>query len=293
MDGADVLQVLKDDMEGAAVVRGLDNLISGLNLHAVHLDGGDALEGQARALLIVEHELVDLIGVVVVGHGAGELEADGVADVVVGAVLPAGGGAGGVVGVLDLLLKLGHVGLGSYRHVVDDLHDVEGVGVVVAGLALVHVLDEVVAAGNGEGIAVGDGAEFLALEIDVLLDNGQLLGIAAGRAGERRDNIAVDGLAGGAGAVLAPLYVGQDALKVVAGENLVDLVGVAVVGRGDGVGLLFRREAEDREYGGEGEAEDQGQELSGFLHNLFPFPMYKFLLLLAPSGLFRPLPAQG
>mgnify|MGYP001861147378 CR=1 FL=1 len=239
MDGVDVLQVLKDHMEGAAVARGRDDLIVAVvdGGGAIHLDGGDALEGQTLALGIVEDKLVDLVGVVIVGHGALELEVDDVADVVVGGVLPASGGAGGVISVLNLLFKLRYVSLGGDSHVVYHLDNVEGVGIFLAFQTAIYVLDEVVAAGDGEGIAVVDGAELVAIQIDVLLDDRQLFGVAAGSASQFSDDLRGNGLAGGAGAVLAPLDVGQDALIVVTGEDLIDLIGVAIVGGGDGVGF--------------------------------------------------------
>ena len=73
----------------------------------------------------------------ILGQGCGQAVRHGVADVVVGAVLPVAGLARGVVGVLDLLLELGHVGLAVRERGGRDLgYDLVGllelVGVVVA-----------------------------------------------------------------------------------------------------------------------------------------------------------------
>ena len=92
----------------------------------------------------MEDELVAVVLVVVSSHGALQLEGNGVADVVVGRILPIGANQSGVVDVLDLLLGANAGGiLGGNGDVALNEEDVVGVG--VNGQLGAGVLDVVVA----------------------------------------------------------------------------------------------------------------------------------------------------
>ena len=117
----------------------------------------------------MEDHLVSSIGRDVVSEGCLELERDRVADVVVGGILPIGGGVcGAVVGVLNLLFGSGSAHLGRNGSGADNLDNIQGIGFAVTYWAV--VLDQIVAGGCGQRITIGNRTEFFRIQIHIFLN---------------------------------------------------------------------------------------------------------------------------
>ena len=218
----------------------------------------------------MEGEVVNVIVGVVGSHGAFELERDVVAHVPVGGILPVGKGALSVVGVLQLLLEGRNVGLRSDGDVlVHDLHDVGGVGVELRAFRRVLVLDQIVTGRDGCSGVAGDGRVRITVKVRVSFQGVGLLLVRARDGGDLGQSGIVDGRPGGAGAVLAPLDVGQLAISQITSEDLIGLIGMAILRTGDGIGLIRERSARAHEtsdcHGNGGEHRNQSVDCP--LHN--------------------------
>ena len=216
----------------------------------------------------MEHDLVGGVGGDIVRQGGLELEGDGIANVVVSRILPAGGLACSFVGILDLLFHLGNVGLRRSGYIAHNLDDVFGVGIAVTGQRAVLILYEIVASSQaGDDIlAIGDGVDGTGsggqIGSDLL---GKRFGIGLVFQRFRLcGSVTQRGLARFADAG-APDDVGQDLgsvfLNQIAGEDLISLIGVALGGivDGDGIGGSFIR----KRGGGQGKYHDQSQQEAG------------------------------
>ena len=231
----------------------------------------------------MEHDLVGGVGGDIIRQSGLELEGDGVANVIVGGILPVGGNAGGVIGVLDLLLHFGDVGLRRSGHIAHNLYDVFGVRIVVAGQGTVLILDQIVTGGQaGDDIlAIGDGVGGTGSGGQIGSDRlGKRFGIGLGFQRFRLcGSVTQRGLARFADAG-TPDDVGQDLVPgfiggQVAGEDLIGLVGVACSGviDGNGIGSFLRKRS-----GGQGENHDQHQQEAGKFFDV-PHCFVSFLLL--------------
>ena len=273
LDGGDLLEVSELHLEGATVVQALghDRIAAG-DLSVVDIDlDGVLVEGQAPLLDIMEGEVVGLVAGVVGSHGTFELERDVVAHVPVGGILPVGKGALSVVGVLQFLLEGRDVGLRSDGDVlVHDLHDVGGVGVELRAFRRVLILDQIVTGRDGCGGVTGDGRVRITVKVRVSFQGVGLLLVRARDGGDLGQSGIVDGRPGGAGAVLAPLDVGQLATGRGAGEDLIDLIGVSGARDRQIIGGLIRErstrahETSDRHGNG---GEHRNQSVDCPLHN--------------------------
>ena len=261
LDRGNVLQVGKADLKGAAVGQAFGhNLIVSGNQRSVNIDFHRILiEAQASVFLIVEGQLV-AVGVVgvVLRNGGAQLEGHGIADIVVSGILPISGGVRrAVIGVLNLLIggcgsNLGRDGSGA-----DNLDDIQGVGFTVIDRAV--VLDQIVAGEYGQGIAVENGTDSCGVEIDVILNHSQLLSIAlAVYSGQSIKNSLVNCFSHGAGAVLAPLDVGQNTLMEVTSEDLVNIIGAGASLGSRNCSVFCRKRGS-----GQGKDHDQGQQQAG------------------------------
>ena len=225
---------------------GLDHVLGSIDSDAVDGDlDGISVEGQTLLLDIMEGEVVGLVVGVVARQGGLQLERDLVAEIVISGVLPLGGTTSGVVDVLDLLLKGGHVALRADNHVADNLGDVQSAGVGgIAAHGAILVLDEVVARNSGVGrLVLSQRGDWSAGEVGEHLDDvklllvglafdvhvGELLQLVGGHLGVRS-----------LGTVHAVLDVGKHLAVEITGEDLVHLVGVTLVlgisREADGVG---------------------------------------------------------
>ena len=279
LDRGNVLQVGKADLKGAAVGQAFGhNLIASGNQRSVNIDFHRILiEDQASVFLIVESQLV-AVGVVgvVLRNGGAQLEGYGIADIVVSGILPISGGVRrAVIGVLNLLIGGCGSNLGRDSRRADNLDYIQGVGFTVIDRAV--VLDQIVAGGYGQGIAVGNGTDSCGAEIDISLNHSQLLSIAlAVYSGQSVQSGLIDSSSFGAGAVLAPLDVGQNTLMEVAGENLVNIIGAGASLGSRNYSVFCRKRGS-----GQGKDHDQGQQQAGkFLcvfHCLTSLLLFKFL----------------
>ena len=229
LDRGNVLQVGKADLKGAAVGQAFGhNLIASGNQRSVNIDFHRILiEAQASVFLIVEGQLVavSVVGVILRNGGA-QLEGHGIADIVVCGILPRGGVLGGIgiVLVVHFLIGSGGSNLGRDGSGADNLDYIQRVILAVTHRAV--VLNQVITGGYGQGIAVGNGIDSCGAEIDISLNHSQLLSIAlAVYSGQSIKNSLVNCFSHGASTVLAPFYVGQEAVVEVAGENLVNIIG--------------------------------------------------------------------
>ena len=231
----------------------------------------------------MEHDLVGGVGGDIIRQSGLELEGNGIANVIVGGVLPAGGNAGGVIGVLDLLFHGGNARLGSCGGVAHDLDDVFSVGVSITSEGAVLILDQIVTGGQaGDDIlAIGDGVGGTGSGGQIGSDRlGKRFGIVLGFQRFRLcGSVTQRGLARFADAG-APDDVGQDLgsvfLNQIAGEDLISLIGVALGGivDGDGIGGSFIR----KRGGGQGKYHDQSQQEAGkFFDVLHCFVSFLFL----------------
>ena len=179
-DVGNVLQIVKDNVEGVAVCSAGHNAVASGDLCGVHKNlDGILVESKARLGLIVKGKVVGLVISIVAGNRALELEGNLIVDVIVGRILPSAGiGVGSVVDVLDLLLKGRDIALGDDGHIADDLDDVGGVGVRAgAGDAAVLILDEVVTGSSAVGLTVADGRHGGAVQVGTRLNNVENLAV--------------------------------------------------------------------------------------------------------------------
>ena len=293
MYALNAFQVLKDDLEGAAVAGVHNQLPPGPDLVSVHENARDVVEGQTGALPVVEGQLVGIVLVEVGGNRAGNLEGNGIAHVVVCAVLPVASLSGAVVDVLDLFLGDDARGvLGGNGHVALHQQNIVGIGVEAQNGAC--VLDEVVTVAvhgqNGGGLRAARGAvcgsrqmlvhasgETAELFTPASVAGEDLRGLGCadtlGKVGERGSQLVQQGVSVNAA---APGNVREDVLRGIRpAEHLICGVfvglGGVVVGYGDGVGSpggVGRL----RQRGGHGEYQGQGdQERDQFLHVDFSF----------------------
>ena len=233
----------------------------------------------------MEHDLVGGVGGDIIRQSGLELEGNGIANVIVGGILPVGGNAGGVIGVLDLLFHGGNARLGSCGGVAHDLDDVFSVGVSITSEGAVLILDQIVTGGQaGDDIlAIGDGVGGTGSGGQIGSDRlGKRFGIGLGFQRFRLcGSVTQRGLARFADAG-TPDDVGQDLVPgfiggQVAGEDLIGLVGVACSGviDGNGIGGFLRKRGS-----GQGEDHDQHQQEAGkffdVLHCFVSFLLLNF-----------------
>ena len=221
----------------------------------------------------MEGEVVGLVAGVVGSHGTFELERDGIVDVVVGRILPVGSLTGGVVGILQLLLEGRNVGLRGDGHITGHGHDVGGGGLSVRN-RVVLVLDQVVARRHlSGGVGVIDGRGRLGIGRKIRGDGvrGRLRIVIHGLGSQVGDRLQFR--IGDSGTVLcssgAPLDVGQLAISQITSEDLIGLIGMAILRTGDGIGLIRERSARAHEtsdcHGNGGEHRNQSVDCP--LHN--------------------------
>ena len=262
VDRGNVLQVGKADLKGAAVGQAFGhNGKAGSNFLTIYIDlDGTGIEGQASGFLIVEGQLVAVsVAGVILRNGGAQLEGHGIADIVVCGILPRGGVLGGIgiVLVVHFLIGSGGSNLGRDGSGADNLDDIQGVGFTVIDRAV--VLDQIVAGGYGQRIAVGNGTDSCGVEIDISLNHSQLLSIAlAVYSGQSIKNSLVNCFSHGASTVLAPFYVGQGAVVEVTSEDLVNLIGAGASLGSRNCSVFCRKRGS-----GQGKDHDQGQQQAG------------------------------
>ena len=228
----------------------------------------------------MEHDLVGGVGGDIIRQSGLELEGNGIANVIVGGILPVGGNAGGVIGVLDLLFHSGNARLGSCGGVAHDLDDVFSVGVSITSEGAVLILDQIVTGGQaGDDIlAIGDGVGGTGSGGQIGSDRlGKRFGIGLGFQRFRLcGSVTQRGLARFADAG-TPDDVGQRSAAQITGEDLVGLVSMIFGGIVDrnGIGSFLRKRS-----GGQGENHDQHQQEAGkffdVLHCFVSFLLLNF-----------------
>lgn len=116
-----------------------------------------------------------------VGNSTFQLERYFIADVIVGRILPVGGGAGAVVGISTFSQIREHQ-LWCDGHIAYNFYNKVGVSIFLTLQRAVYILDEVVTAGNVQSAAGRNGAELVTFQVDVFGDDSQLRCIVAGGA---------------------------------------------------------------------------------------------------------------
>ena len=229
----------------------------------------------------MEHDLVGGVGGDIIRQSGLELEGNGIANVIVGGILPVSlGGVGGVVDIFNLFLHFGDIGLRRSGYIAHNLYDVFGVRIVVAGQGTVLILDQIVTGGQaGDDIlAIGDGVGGTGSGGQIGSDRlGKRFGIGLGFQRFRLcGSVTQRGLARFADAG-TPDDVGQRSAAQITGEDLVGLVSMIFGGIVDrnGIGSFLRKRS-----GGQGENHDQHQQEAGkffdVLHCFVPFLLLNF-----------------
>ena len=235
----------------------------------------------------MEHDLVGGVGGDIIRQSGLELEGNGIANVIVGGILPVGlGGVGGVVDIFNLFLHFGDIGLRRSGYIAHNLYDVFGVRIVVAGQGTVLILDQIVTGGQaGDDIlAIGDGVGGTGSGGQIGSDRlGKRFGIVLGFQRFRLcGSVTQRGLARFADAG-TPDDVGQDLVPgfiggQVAGEDLIGLVGVACSGviDGNGIGGGLVREGGDSEAQHHDQCQQEAGKFFDVLHCFVSFLLLNF-----------------
>ena len=262
----DGLRVSDGDVEGVLISGILSDSVgaSAKSLVAVLDDHGLLIEGQASGLLIVEDQLVGLVGCEVCfvrRQGSGQLERHFVVHIVIGGILPVGLITSGVVDVLDLLFEGRLVGLTVHGHRAVDLDDEQRCR-VVAGHSIL-ILKQVVASRSGQSrlgrnLAIGSTSQ-----INVRGDGCQLCRVVSISTLSNLSSSIGSGLVRRIVLVevLAGLDIAQRAFAQIAGEDLVHGVGVRVGRRHGDVVVVFSR------HGGGGTGETGDGHCRGGCHS--------------------------
>ena len=149
----DLFQIVNHNMEGAAIVRvGYNSVVRSLQLVASNSNlDSTGFKGQTCRLFIVEYELVSGIIIKVACNLCSQLERNVIADVMVSAVLPVGGSAVSVVGILDFLFQSGLITLRDNRNIINNCQNKAGVGFIIAyGI----ILDQIITGSQTGDLAI-------------------------------------------------------------------------------------------------------------------------------------------